>query len=329
MKIVRIILSAMLLFCLCFTVFFGAKKISEKKSDDLPFRGVISLCEIDTFEGGKGSRRQFLLSLARKYEKKHTGILIMVSDYTEEAFAQAISDGEEFDITSFGAGVNVVPTEELKVKSEYSGGKINGKNYAAVWCRGGYFLISNKSNAEFPKEIDSLLVSQNEHTLPLAAFFASGFTAKNIDSLKPFDAYYKFTGGKNEFFLGTQRDIIRLTNRGAEFSYFPLDGFNDLYQCFSVTGRNAVKNAYAKDFIEFVLSETCQKELYKIGMASNDLKTISDIPAINDLQTVKYRSYLNCFTSKEVLSTMQKDSVAAAKGDNAAQIKIKNMFVSP
>ena len=43
---------------------------------------VVRLWNIDTFEGGRGSRTAFLSRIAAAYEKGNPGALVMVSSYT-------------------------------------------------------------------------------------------------------------------------------------------------------------------------------------------------------------------------------------------------------
>ena len=79
----------------------------------------------------------------------------------------------------------------------------------------------------------------------------------------------EFVSGKEKYFLGTQRDIIRLNNRGFEYIAQPLKNFNDLYQYASVTATDENKRVYACAFLDYLLTENVQKRLTEIGMFSD------------------------------------------------------------
>lgn len=330
MKVLRIFLSGLLFFCCLFTAFFGATKISASNSSEPTFRGIISVCQIDTFEGGRGSRRGFLLSVARRFEKRYNGVLIMVTEHTLQSYENAIANGEKFDAVSFGDGVNVSGTKELNLDYDFSLGKINGKTFCLPWCCGGYYLISLSENVDFTaRKIEKVLVSEAEYTQPITAFLQAGFSAEKTETLSPFDAYYRFTGGKDEYFLGTQRDIIRLTNRGCEFSYLVLSNYNDLYQYIAVTGEDSLKNYYAERFIEFLLDKEEQKKLTQIGMISAFYNVEFEEQALNDLQGATFLQGLPSFTSASLLKEMQTLSKSAITGDDEAIRKIKKLLISP
>ena len=71
MKIFRFIISIIIVLSFVFTVFIGRHKIQEQSKITNPaeYKGIISLWQIDGFEGGSGSRKQFLLKVARDFEK--------------------------------------------------------------------------------------------------------------------------------------------------------------------------------------------------------------------------------------------------------------------
>ena len=84
MKIFRFIVSVAIVLSLTFTAFIGKDKINEQSKITAPseYKGIISLWQIDGFEGGSGSRKQFLLKVAREFEKKNNGVLVMVINHT-------------------------------------------------------------------------------------------------------------------------------------------------------------------------------------------------------------------------------------------------------
>ena len=127
--------------------------------------------------------------------------------------------------------------------------------------------------------------------------------------------------------IGTQRDVSRLTRRGVEFSVTPLKEYNDLYQYVAVTATDPVKNYYAQEFVEYLLSDSVQKKLNEIYMFSPYVPVEYDIEHYDDLQSIAFSSTVSAFISPEELIRMQELSIDALNGNKAALNKIKNMLV--
>ena len=195
------------------------------------------------------------------------------------------------------------------------------------WCRGGYCLITNPKIKVAEDKINSLLVSQGEFTQPLAAFAMEGLIANDFEVMPPMNAYVKFTEGKTPFFLGTQRDVNRLINRGMEFTVRPLTAYNDLYQYISLVSEDAAKSVYAERFIDYLLSDGVQKKLNKIGMFSARLKTEFEGESLNAMQKAEGFQTVSAFLSQEELKEMQSLSLSAAQGNADALTKIKKLLV--
>lgn len=337
MKILRVFTGLALAASILFTIFYGAAKISEKNQVILPseYKGVITLWQIDSFEGGTGSRKAFLLEAARGFEKENEGVLVMVVSHTVSSAKKNMDEGIFPDLISYGCGTGIKNATELGEKEKIYGGEVLGTTYAVPWCRGGYCIISNPRVAKEKDAEDSdgtghfgeLLVSQGDYTQPLAAFALEGCTAENITVMSPMNAYVKFTEGKTPYFLATQRDIVRLTNRGAEFEITPLTKYNDLYQYISVVGQDATKNAYAEKFVDYILRDEVQEKLWKINMFSARIKTDFDSPRLEEMQGVNHEMTVSAFTSPEELKNMQEISLAAAKGNQESLLKIKNFIL--
>ena len=329
MKIKRIIAATILVFAVAFTMLFGKSGIADNglKVSSAEYKGILTMWHVDSFEGGVGSRKQFLLSVSRGFEKLYSGVLVMVVDHTAESVEQAIAEGKLPDIISYGAGVSVQNLKPLK-STEAVGGTYNGETYAYPWARGGYCIIKNPDYSAYKNASGKLLVSQGEFTNPLIAYAFSGkepIAADNIEILSPMNAYVKFTQGKTERFLATQRDIHRLIARGMDFTSEPLDGYNDLYQYVSVVSNDAVKAEYARKFAEYLVSEEIQKQLYKIGLFSCYIGVEYDSPDLSAMQNTKAKTVLSAFTSKEIIKKLQTFGTSAAAGNGAINNEIKKL----
>ncbi len=330
MKKIRLICGFTLIFAIIFTLFFGLKKVQNKEisGDSVQYKGIISMWHVDSFEGGKGSRRQFLLKVARSFEKKNQGVLIMVIEHTKESVKEQMENGVYPDLISYGNGVEVDKLCKLNVKRKINSGIIGNDIYATAWCRGGYVLIENPNLKEGVKGVDDvLLVSEQENTQPLVALLYEGLETKNYKALPSMEAYVSFVSNKNKYLLGTQRDVMRLINRGFEFNSIPITKFNDLYQYVSVTARDHVKYYYANKFVEYLLSDTIQNSLTEIAMQSAFFEVEFAEKELNDIQKSSANSTISPFTPEVVLDELKILAPLAINGNESALNKIKNIVV--
>ncbi len=326
MKILRAVLASLLVAITVFTITIGYKKIGENRLISVEsYKGIITMWQIDGFEGGLGSRKQFLLSVARDFEKQNTGVLVMVINHTFTSAEQSMSEGIYPDIISYSNGLDVKNMLPLNATRYAGGGRIGEKVYATAWCRGGYVLIKNLDLTQ--SEQDTIIVSSGKYTQPLLAMNLEGLEFEKIEILSPMNAYTKFTMGKNLFFLGTQRDVVRLTNRGFNFSATPLTKFNDLYQYVSLTSTDQNKSIYAKRFIDYLLSDKVQAKLNKINMLSPYVNVNFDIEFLNEMQNVNNFSTISAFYPLGKLVEIQDMSMLSLKGDKNALNYVKKLLI--
>ena len=258
----------------------------------------------------------------------------MVVSHTVSSAKKNMDEGIFPDLISYGCGTGIKNATELGEKEKIYGGEVLGTTYAVPWCRGGYCIISNPRVAKEKDAEDSdgtghfgeLLVSQGDYTQPLAAFALEGCTAENITVMSPMNAYVKFTEGKTPYFLATQRDIVRLTNRGAEFEITPLTKYNDLYQYFSITSSSAEKKAYAEEFIDYVLSDGVQAEIFRLGMFSPYRELSFSAEGLEKLQKERRARGISAFLPAQTYAEFSSLSRRAAEGDGAALKKIENLL---
>lgn len=329
MRIKSIICGVLALLSAFFSIAVFPSLIRQETHFVAPeYKGIITIWQIDSFEGGTGSRKQFLLKVARGYEKQHSGLLIMVIDHTFESAKEAFSNNQYPDIISYGNGVLVGGIQPLNFSNFFKGGAIDKTLYAIPWCRGGYCLITKgETKVENGVVLDKITLSKTEYNQPALALYLSQFRAKEYAIKSPLDAYVDFVGGKSDYLLGTQRDIIRLSNRGVDFSITPLDEYNDLYQYVSVTAKEKERIYYAKDFIDYLLSSNVQQMLKDIGMLSCFEVVNYQSQALLELQKVNHKYTLSAFTSEKSLVEINDLALISLKGDKESEIKIKNMLI--
>ncbi|MBR1983178.1 MAG: hypothetical protein IKA12_00635 [Clostridia bacterium] len=329
-KITAIILSA---FCILFTCFYGAKKIGEKKefTNPVEYKGVLNLWHIETFEGGHGSRKQFLMDVATSFEKQNDGVLIMVISHTESSANEALNLGEKPDIISYGAGTIYTDIKEIQSDYTFIGGKVEDKTYAIPWCKGGYVLFENPKYNDKKTSQTSIMVSKSIRNTPLLNIcLDEKFAGYDVVYEKPsLDAYVEFVNGKHKYMLGTQRDVVRFSNRGFNIKAQPLTQYNDLYQYLSLVSTDDVKTLYSEKFINYLLSEQIQKKLYKISMFSEFYTNEYQNEILNAMQNVSPKYTVSAFSSPQLIEDLSVMSTAFIKGDKTVLAKIKNVLILP
>ncbi len=325
----RIFLVFIIIFSILFTLFFGRFKITQSHSfgSAESYKGILTLWQVDSFEGGTGSRKQFLLKVARAFERQNEGVLVMVLEHTPQSVKESLLDSSP-DLISFGIGTEIGAFSQINAKAFSQGGMVGQKSCALPWCRGGYTLIANpKLVSEIGNNLESLLVSQGEYTQPLVALYMEGISASTIEIKSPMDAYVQFVAGKTPYFLGTQRDINRLERRGVEVITRPLTKYNDLYQYVALTSSDSLKASYAEQFIETLLSPSIQQTLSEIGMMSEYEKVSFANSHLSNMQNLSGFSTVSAFVAPQSLKEMQENSLLLMGGKKELENKIKNMLV--
>ena len=241
-------------FVIVAAVIFYPKEHEKENAE----KRIVRIWNVDTFEGGKGSRTAFLRNVARRVEKEREGVYFLISSYTAEGAEAAFSKGEAPDMLSFGVGLSTFAEKSLPLPYSFAGGDLEGKTLAYPWCRGGYSLFS--LDERFDQE-GRVAISVGGSNLPeVAARYAKIF-GEEVESTA---AYVGFLSGKYRYLLGTQRDICRFQTRGASVYEKKLSAYNDLYQYLSLLSNENREDCLA--FFEVLLSKKVQSSLFEIGM---------------------------------------------------------------
>lgn len=304
------------------SVFIAVPALTAKSSSPQSRSGIVRLWNIDTFEGGKGSRSAFLNRISAAYEKAHDGVYIMVSSYTAEGAAAAIREGNLPDMLSFRRrifrGGRKLSEDQRPFVCGRAGGK--GMSWAVPWCRGGYALFCLEDGFEDAGAANTV-VSLGGSNQPLAAAALLPLTG-NIAAEESTSAYVRFLNGKYKYLLGTQRDVCRFASRGVNVYCKPISDYSDLYQYIAVTSRDAEIKKICDDYVESLLGEKNQKKLTEIGMLSPyyDIYS-SDNPAADELERARIGYTLNVFTSAEGLNGVNAAAKDVLAGGNAEVLK--------
>ena len=228
--------------------------LPEKRAETAA-RTVVRVWNVDTFEGGRGSRTSFLQGVARRLQGE--GAYYLVTSYTLEGALTAFSEGEAPDVLSFGIGLSAFAERLLPLPLRFAGGELGGTTLAYPWCMGGYYLFSLNG---FEGEGRTALSVGGENLTSLAARL-EGIAGEERESVA---AYTGFLSGKYRYLLGTQRDICRFQARGVEAEIKPLTKYNDLFMYIGIL--SAEKREASLAFLEELLSPQVQERLSDIGM---------------------------------------------------------------
>lgn len=256
-----------------------------QKSKEAEARTVVRVWNIDTFEGGKGSRTAFLKSVARELQGE---AYYLVTSYTLEGALSAFAEGEAPDVLSFGVGLSEFAERLLPLLYSFAGGELGGKTLAYPWCMGGYYLFSL---TDFEGDGRTALSVGGENLPAVAARF-EGITGEEAESVA---AYTGFLSGKYRYLLGTQRDVCRFQARGVSVQARPLAKYCDLYQYIGILSSE--KRDASLAFVEALLSPEVQGRLSQIGM----------FPLENNAERT-----VSVFSSREALGRL---AAAAREGD--------------
>ena len=282
---------------------------------------VLSLWQIDSFEGGFGSRRQYLLGVAYGFEKKRSQVLVMVESMTQEGAKENFEKGIYPDMLSFGTGITGFNPRRLQTKGNTFGGRVNGEDYAVCWCEGGYVLFENENASG-----DTLAVGTDKNDFPFVALKEEGLYFPHYEKYSKKDAFYAFYKGKCKYLLGTQRDVFRLDGLPVTYRATPLKNFSDLRQYICVTADNDDKSALAREFIEYLASEENGERLKKIGMFPPDGNVAYDNEILNSMQDKKPVT-LSAFLGDEAFGTIKDEQENYYNGDENAVIKLKKILL--
>ena len=206
--------------CLCICALVGggvAAFVSGGQAEEEERLEVLTLWQIDSFEGGRGSRADYLRRLADEFSDEYSAY-IEITSLTSAAARQNIENGVIPDMISYGAGFYGI---ESIVKS-----------IPRAWCNGAYCLISLSDSDFSQATAENTVINVGKDNLATVAALLLGLNG--AECAVPTSAYVQLIDGEYKFLLGTQRDIQRLKTRGLNFYVQAVEQFNDLYQYIAV-----------------------------------------------------------------------------------------------
>lgn len=322
-----IIYTAIALAIVFFSSLFIYPKLKTDKQNTVDgYKGVLQIWNIDSFEGGKGSRTSFLQNIAKTFEKKHKGLFVLVTAHTINSAKEALQRGERPDLLSYGTGCDFVadiarPMEKFSYKAATMGGKC----YAYPWAVGQYVLISFENNFE-DTQPENTVLSSNANALTAVAGVAMGLNG-NFILQESTTAYSNFVNKKYKYLLGTQRDIARLMSRNLSFYTKPVTEFSNLQQYISITTADKGRIDSCQAYIELLLAQDTQQKLPQIGMMSLLYNVYT---AENPLYTVEQNKphwTISPFLDAEKLQQLSTLAIQALNGDKNVAQNLQKFYI--
>ena len=277
-----------------------------RKPQTLPnasYKGIIELWNVETFEGGSGSRQSWLTSKSAKFEKQNTGLYVHVTNLTVDELKQKLADNQQFDIICFGRGVGdvvkdylaplEVSTRDLR-ENMLLAGQFDGKQYALPLYAGAYGLFARTSQLAQDELLNKALTQTytrkvGKNTIELSPMIC-GFTPSNspltalalsggkgsaasiAEDVTQYQAYEQFVSNKTAVtLLGTQRDLYRLNQREQNgkiesLGFVPLSGYTDLVQFVGVNANCGEKLSSCQAYLQYLISDEVQQSLVNLSL---------------------------------------------------------------
>ena len=268
------------------------------------YSGVVEMWNVESFEGGVGSRESWLINKAAKFEAANKGLFVHVTTLTVEQVETKLAEGQTFDMICFSRGVGALVKDQLTpykgsvnaIKDNFLiSGQLEGSLYAVPIYSGAYCLfarteqlpsdrlLSDALTATFTRkvgkntvELQPLVTGFTPYNSPLSALALSGGKgkAKVDEAITQYQAYEKFVANQTAVtLLGTQRDMYRLSQRESngkidKLGFFPLTGYTDLVQYVAISNAIGDKAAACEEFIEYLTGNEAQSTLVNLSLFS-------------------------------------------------------------
>lgn len=278
--------------------------VTPPQQHNASYQGVMEMWNVETFEGGVGSRESWLVNKSAKFESANTGLFVHVTTLTVEQLETKLANGDDFDLICFSRGVGDVVKERLAPITDSVGfvkdnflisGQIDGAQYAIPLYTGAYCLfarteqlsqeqlVSSALTQTYTRkvgktsvELQPLVCGFTPYNSPLSALAMSGGQGKaNVsESITQYQAYEQFVANRTAVtLLGTQRDMYRLSQKESSgkienLGFAPLGGYTDLVQYVAISSSAADKADACLDYVKYLLSEETQATLVNLSLFS-------------------------------------------------------------
>lgn len=285
------------------------------------FHGVINVWQIDSFEGGVGSRTAWLNRRLTELEKKYVGIYFVVKSVSVELLPQLLQHSKP-DLISFGGGVfTPAQASELLLPIASPNTLVPSlvascQGLAVPMFFGGYCLLTGTEFASRMDPNEDLAgylnmpcgtITYNKNKVPvqqLCVNYANTGVAALAGLIGPNLSFSVFTATSDDLWdsynynktsataLCSQRQLYRLTaaaarNKMRPSTVLPLPGYTDMVQSIGIPkGVDNKKLEVLYQVIAYLCSTPVQMKLNEIGLLPCDLSALGSIQYENEYMQI-------------------------------------------
>ena len=278
--------------------------VKPQTEQPIAYSGVVEMWNVESFEGGVGSREAWLINRAAKFEAANKGLFVHVTTLSEEQLKTKLAEGQTFDMICFSRGVGALVKEQLAfytgsvgaIKDNYLiSGQLDGNPVAVPIYSGAYCLFARTEMLSADRLLDDALTATytrkigknivelqplicgfTPYNSPLSALALSGGRGKVrvSEDVTQYQAYEQFVANKTAVtLLGTQRDMYRLSQRERDgkidaLGFAPLAGYTDLVQYVATSLTAGEKAEACVQFIEYLTGDEAQSTLVNLSLFS-------------------------------------------------------------
>lgn len=265
------------------TVCFSKVKTNLMYEEEKISTKIYKIWNVETFEGGKKSRKSYLIDIAKQLEKKFKGVLFLIDDVQPENLENLLSLGSP-DLISFGYGVGktVLPylenfNNDFNLEDRFlESGSFNNKLYAIPYIVSGYALFTHGSITQ------NFHCGQNNFINPQTIYNSLNYTPAETET--QYEAYKDFVYDKTATLLGTARDMFKIDNLSnlgrLNANISPIDSFSDLVQYFGIVNLDKITS----EFLNVLISSAQQRKLVDYGLFSPTLNNLYSSGIYKDME---------------------------------------------
>ncbi len=287
---IRLINILLIIFLLIFVPCVAIKRATNYEIYSKPEieTKIYTVWHIETFEGGKQSRVNYLKSVARAVEKEYPGVYIMIKTIEPNELESAFEENKP-DLISFGYGVGQTILDSLSpfdktydIRDELlASASFNDELYALPYILSGYAIIRHDALS------DEFHCGYTGYTNPENIY--SSLSLHPIEKESQYEAYKDFVYNDNVFLLGSARDVFRVDNLNkvgrASATITPIDTYTDLVQYLGKIKDDELTNR----FCELALSDEFQNSLVDYALFSTKYNKIYFSGIYNDMENALFK----------------------------------------
>ncbi|MBR2909553.1 MAG: hypothetical protein IKC11_04310 [Clostridia bacterium] len=327
MAIVSLLVGILIIAPMVGVVYHNKQKLVSEKmfGNKAEYQGIVTLWNVDTFEGGTASRSGFLEKVATKFEKQNKGAFIKVENLTIDEMVANLKMGKKPNLFSFGMGIShYLEKDMLALSGDYesrimsnflASGMENGVSKAVAWCFGGYSLISSTEKIEKAK--GDTQISLKEQCFSLAFDTVYKKSTKHTYSLtfgknNYVDALSVFTRSFNDKSVNELVDNAVIDTKFSEQS--PYDAYVNF-----VSNKSSILLGTQRDIARMelrVLSGTEQDLIIEpLGVYTDLVDYISIIKSEEKIQNV-CKKFVEFLLSEEIQLSLENIGMFSPFGIN-------------